>query len=127
MGADVVKIERVPDGDDSRRLAPKVNGESYPFAVANTNKRSIALNLKTDQGRDVARKLARDADVIVENFRPGVMRRLGIDYEAIREFNCRVIYCSITGFGQTGLSQRDGLRHHRPGSVRLHEDDWPDG
>lgn len=102
MGADVIKIERVPDGDDSRRLSPKVNGESYPFAVANANKRSIAIDLKSEEGLEVVLRLARDADIVVENFRPGVMKRLAVGYEALRAINPRIIYCSITGFGQTG-------------------------
>jgi len=102
MGAEVTKVERLPGGDDSRRLEPKVNGESYPFATANRNKRSVCLDLKSEDGREVFLRLARDADVIVENFRPGVTKRLGIDHESINELNPRIIYCSITGFGQTG-------------------------
>lgn len=102
MGASVTKVERLPGGDDSRRLEPKVNGESYPFATANRNKRSVCLDLKSDDGREVFLRLAQDADVIVENFRPGVTKRLGIDHESINELNSRIIYCSITGFGQTG-------------------------
>ena len=102
MGAEVTKVERLPSGDDARRLEPKVNGESYPFATANRNKRSICLDLKSDEGRRVFLRIAKDADVIIENFRPGVTSRLGVDYESVREFNDGIIYCSITGFGQTG-------------------------
>jgi crotonobetainyl-CoA:carnitine CoA-transferase CaiB-like acyl-CoA transferase len=102
MGADVTKVERFPNGDDARRLEPKVNGESFPFATANRNKRSLCLDLKSDEGRDIFLRLAKDADVIIENFRPGVTKRLGVDYEAVKELNDRIIYCSITGFGQTG-------------------------
>lgn len=102
MGADVVKVERVPAGDDSRRMAPKVNGQSYPFALANANKRSIAVDLKTEAGRDIALRLASEADILVENFRPGVMHRLGIDFDTVAERNPRLIYCSISAFGQTG-------------------------
>src|ERR687894_1965124 len=102
MGAEVTKVEGPPNGDDARRLEPKVNGESYPFATANRNKRSLCLDLKSDEGRDIFLRLAKDADVIIENFRPGVTRRLGVDYEAVKELNDQIIYCSITGFGQTG-------------------------
>jgi crotonobetainyl-CoA:carnitine CoA-transferase CaiB-like acyl-CoA transferase len=102
LGADVLKVERFPGGDDSRRLGPHRNGESYCFAMANRNKRSIALDLKSQAGRDIALKLIGSADVVVENFRPGVTKRLGIDYEAVRADHPQLIYCSITGYGQTG-------------------------
>jgi len=108
MGADVVKIASFPEGDGSRRFDPKVNGESYCFAVLNRNKRSIALNLKDPRGKDVFMKLARDADIVIENYRPGVTRGLGIDYPAIRAINPDVIYASISGFGQTGPYSRKG-------------------
>lgn len=101
-GADVTKIERFPGGDDSRRLNPHINGASYPFASVNRNKRSIALDLKSDEGREIALEMMRTADVVVENFRPGVTERLGLDYETVRAINPEVIYCSVTGFGQTG-------------------------
>src|SRR3954468_4955302 len=83
FGADVIKIEQPVTGDDSRRMAPKVNGESYPFAMPNRSKRSISLDLKTDRGREIMLELVRDADVVIENFRPGVVKRLGIDYQAL--------------------------------------------
>ncbi|MGH3344325.1 MAG: CaiB/BaiF CoA transferase family protein [Carbonactinosporaceae bacterium] len=102
LGADVIKVERFPEGDDSRRLSPKVNGESYPFGMPNRSKRSLALDLKNPAGRDVFLRLARDADLVVENFRPGVTARLGVDYEAVRTVRPDVLYCSISGFGQTG-------------------------
>jgi crotonobetainyl-CoA:carnitine CoA-transferase CaiB-like acyl-CoA transferase len=102
LGADVIKVERFPEGDDSRRLAPKVNGESYPAAMPNRSKRSLALDLKREEGRDLFLHLARDADLVVENFRPGVVRRLGIDYESVRAVREDILYCSISGFGQTG-------------------------
>jgi crotonobetainyl-CoA:carnitine CoA-transferase CaiB-like acyl-CoA transferase len=109
LGADVVKIESFPDGDDARRLAPHVNGESYPFAMVNRNKRSIALDLKRDEGRELFLRMARDADLVVENFRPGVVGRLGVDYDAVRAVRDDILYCSISGFGQTGPYR------HRPG------------
>jgi len=102
MGAEVVKIEAFPEGDMSRRFEPKVNGESYCFAVLNRNKRSIGLNLKSPQGLDVFRRLAKQSDFIVENFRPDVKRKMGIDYEAVKKLNPGVIYGSVSGFGQTG-------------------------
>ncbi len=102
MGADVIKVERFPGGDDSRRMAPKVDGESYPFAMPNRGKRSLALDLKDPRGRDVFLELAATADFVIENFRPGVMQRLGIGYDDVRAARPDVIYCSISGFGQTG-------------------------
>jgi crotonobetainyl-CoA:carnitine CoA-transferase CaiB-like acyl-CoA transferase len=102
LGADVVKVERFPEGDDSRRLGPKVNGESYPFGMPNRSKRSLALDLKSPTGRDVFLQLAAQSDLVIENFRPGVVRRLGIDYEAVKKVRPDILYCSISGFGQTG-------------------------
>lgn len=102
MGAEVIKIEAFPDGDTSRRFEPKVNGESYCFAVLNRNKRSLALNLKSAQGLEVFRRLAKESDFIVENFRPDVKRKMGIDYKAVKKLNPGVIYGSVSGFGQTG-------------------------
>ncbi|MQA80107.1 MAG: CoA transferase [Streptosporangiales bacterium] len=109
MGADVVKVERPPAGDDVRALGPYVNGESYCFAMVNRNKRSIGLDVSTPRGRDVLMAIARTADVVVENFRPGVTERLGIDYASVRAERPDVVYCSITGFGQ------DGPYRDRPG------------
>jgi crotonobetainyl-CoA:carnitine CoA-transferase CaiB-like acyl-CoA transferase len=108
MGADVIKIEAFPEGDGSRKFDPKVNGESYCFAVLNRNKRSVALNMKDARGREIFLKLARDADIIIENYRPGVTRKLEIGYEAIKAINADIIYCSISGFGQTGPYSRKG-------------------
>ncbi len=102
LGADVVKVERFPEGDDSRRLGPKVNGESYPFGMPNRSKRSLALDLKSTAGRDVFLRLAAESDLVIENFRPGVVRRLGIDYDSVRVVRPDILYCSISGFGQTG-------------------------
>jgi crotonobetainyl-CoA:carnitine CoA-transferase CaiB-like acyl-CoA transferase len=110
MGADVVKIEAFPEGDGSRRFDPKVNGESYCFAVLNRNKKSVGLNMKDARGKEIFLKLARDADIIMENYRPGVTRKLGIDYESIKAINPDIIYCSVSGFGQTGpYSQKGGF------------------
>ena len=102
MGADVIKVERFPDGDDSRRLAPKIDGESYPFAMTNRGKRSLGLDLKDPRGRDAFLELATTADFVIENFRPGVMDRLGIGYDHVRAVRPDVVFCAISGFGQTG-------------------------
>lgn len=102
MGATVIKVENFPDGDGSRRFEPKINDESYCFAVLNRNKRSLALNMKDPRGKAAFMKLAAKADIITENFRPGVVKKLGIDYDTVRRFNPGVIYASMSGFGQTG-------------------------
>ncbi|KIH99764.1 CoA-transferase [Streptomonospora alba] len=102
LGADVVKVEQPQTGDDSRRLAPKVNGESYPFGMPNRSKRSASLDLKDPRGRDAFLRMVERADLVIENFRPGVVARLGIDYDTLREINPSLLYCSISGFGQTG-------------------------
>ncbi|MEM8951247.1 MAG: CoA transferase [Pseudomonadota bacterium] len=103
MGADVIKVEKTPDGDDTRRsLPPAIGDESAAFMMMNRNKRGIALNLKTDGGRRVLSRLLEDADVVVENYRPGTMAKLGFDYEALRKVNPGLIYCALSGFGRSG-------------------------
>jgi crotonobetainyl-CoA:carnitine CoA-transferase CaiB-like acyl-CoA transferase len=102
LGADVIKIERLPGGDDSRTMGPFLDGESYCFAQVNRNKRSVALDLKKPEGLAALMTIAAKADIVVENFRPGTTERLGCDYESVRALNPDVIYCSISGFGQTG-------------------------
>ena len=102
LGAEVIKVEKAGKGDDSREMGPFVNGESASFAHINRNKRGIALDLKQPQGREVLYELAKWADVVVENFRVGVTRSLGVDYETLSALNPRLVYCSISGFGQTG-------------------------
>ncbi|OWT60165.1 CaiB/BaiF CoA transferase family protein [Candidimonas nitroreducens] len=101
MGAEVVKVETV-NGDDTRRWPPFRDGEGTVFLSANRNKRSLALDLKHERGREVVRRLIADADVVVESYGPGVAQRLGIDYEAVRELNPALVYCSISGFGRQG-------------------------
>lgn len=102
-GADVIKIEIPGRGDDTRQWGPPfVKGESAYFLSINRNKRSLTLNLKESAGREVFMKLAAKADVVVENFTPGVVDRLGIDYEAVKAVNRNIVYASISGFGQTG-------------------------
>lgn len=102
LGADVIKIEQPHTGDDSRRLAPKIDGESYPFAMPNRSKRSVSLDLKTARGKEIFLAMAAEADLVIENFRPGVAARLGIAYEDVKAVRDDVLYCSISGFGQTG-------------------------
>jgi crotonobetainyl-CoA:carnitine CoA-transferase CaiB-like acyl-CoA transferase len=103
MGADVIKVEKVPDGDDTRRaVPPAIEGEAAAFMMMNRNKRGIALDLKSAGGRRVLRHLLEDADVVVENYRPGTMARLGFDYERLVKDNPGLIYCALSGFGRTG-------------------------
>ncbi|MDO9711115.1 CaiB/BaiF CoA transferase family protein [Paracraurococcus lichenis] len=102
MGADVIKVERPEGGDDARRMPPFVDGRSQPFAVWNRNKRSITADLKNPEDVALVRRLALRADVLVENFRPGTLDRLGLGPEALRAANPRLVTCSISGFGQTG-------------------------
>ena len=104
MGADVVKVEP-PDGGDQTRGAMgfKLKGnDSMGYLNMNRNKRSMTLNLKTEAGRKVLFRMVKDADILVENYRPGVVKRLGIDYETLSAINPRLVYASISGFGQTG-------------------------
>ncbi|KAB0662402.1 MULTISPECIES: CaiB/BaiF CoA-transferase family protein [Burkholderia] len=101
-GADVVKVERPAGGDEMRSYVPKAGTDSVNFGMLNRGKRSVALDLKSVAGREAVLALIDDADVLVEQFRPGVMARLGLGYEQVAERNPRVIYCSITGYGQSG-------------------------
>ena len=102
LGADVIKVEP-PGGDETRTWPPFYdNGESGYYMSLNRNKRGIVLNLKNPKGKEVLFDLARKADVFVENFTPGVVNKLGIDYETLKSINQKIIYCSISGFGQTG-------------------------
>ncbi|MFN7956724.1 MAG: CoA transferase [Holophagaceae bacterium] len=106
LGAEVIKVENPKDGDLARKLGivPALNKQlmGTSFLAQNCNKRSITLNTKSPEGKELFRKLVKDADVVVENFRPGVMDRLGIGYKALAEINPRLVYCAISGFGQTG-------------------------
>ena len=112
LGADVIKVEPPAGGDQTRgAMGFKLKGDdSMGFLNMNRNKRSIALNLKSKAGRELLMRLVADADILVENYRPGVMKRLGTDYEACRKVNPRLVYVSISGFGQTGpWASRPGL------------------
>jgi formyl-CoA transferase len=102
LGADVIKVEP-PEGDETRGWGPPfAGGESAYYLCVNRNKRGIVVNLKTDEGKKILRDLALQSDVLVENFRPGTLKKFGLDFETLHELNPRLIYCSITGFGQTG-------------------------
>jgi crotonobetainyl-CoA:carnitine CoA-transferase CaiB-like acyl-CoA transferase len=103
LGADVIKVEKIPGGDDSRRfLPPDIDGESAAYMMMNRNKRGIALDLKTDSGKEILKKLLADADVVTENYRRDTMSKLGLGYEDLRKVNPGLIYCAISGFGRTG-------------------------
>jgi CoA:oxalate CoA-transferase len=102
LGARVIKIEMPGFGEEARHFAPHVNGESTYFALLNRGKESVTINLKAPEGVALVRDLARKSDVLVENFRPGVMQRLGLAYEELQSLNPQLIYASISGFGQQG-------------------------
>ncbi len=117
LGADVVKIERPGRGDDSRGWGPPFVGEPYGpypgesayFIAANRNKRSVTVNLKDERGQEIVRRLAARADVLVENFRTGVLERMGLGYDDLRALNPRLVYCSVSGYGRSGpYAQRPG-------------------
>ncbi len=111
MGADVIKLEKAPAGDDSRRfLPPDIGDESAAFLMMNRNKRGIVVDLKTAGGKQVARRLLADVDVVIENYRKGTMELLGLGYETLRQANPGLIYCEISGFGRTGpYAERGGF------------------
>jgi crotonobetainyl-CoA:carnitine CoA-transferase CaiB-like acyl-CoA transferase len=111
MGADVVKVERLPGGDGSRAfLPPDVRGESAAFMMLNRGKRGLALDLRSEGGRTLVRRLVSSADVIIENFRTGTMERMGLGYSELSTLNPRLVYCQITGYGRTGpLSHQGGF------------------
>lgn len=102
MGAEIIKVEMPPKGDDSRHFGPFINDMSLYFASVNRGKKSISLNLKSVQGREVLLELVGKCDVLVENFRPGTMEKLGLGYEELRRTNPRLIYAACSGFGHSG-------------------------
>jgi len=109
MGAQVIKIEKYPNGDDTRTMGPFINEESHMYMMVNRNKKGVCLNLKTPEGLELFKELIQSVDVLVENYRPGVTKKLGIDYAALKDINPGLIYCSISGYGQTGpYSQKGG-------------------
>lgn len=102
LGAEVIKIEMPGTGDDSRFFGPFVDGESAYFMLLNRGKKSLTLDLKSDEGKKILMSIVAECDVVVENFRPGVAQRLGLDYETLKSENPALIYASISGFGQGG-------------------------
>ncbi len=111
MGANVIKVEKPRGGDDTRRMGPPfLGGESAAFLQLNRNKRSIVLDLRAERGKEILKSLARKADILIENGRPGAMNRLGLGYEDVHAVNPALVYCSISGFGLTGpYSRRPGF------------------
>ena len=110
LGADVIKCERPPYGDHARNTGPLVDGESGYFFSVNRGKRSISIDLRAAEGRELFLRLVAEVDVVVENFTPGTMEQLGLGYETLSETNPRLIYCAVSGFGHTGpLSDRPAL------------------
>ena len=109
MGADVIKVEKLPGGDDARGYRePRVNGVSAPFMMLNRNKRGMALNLKHTAGREVLLRMVRDADVLTENYRRGTLEKLGLGYDVLAAANPGLIYCAISGYGRTGPAADKG-------------------
>ncbi|MGB9367869.1 MAG: CoA transferase [Xanthobacteraceae bacterium] len=126
-GAEVIKIER-PEGEDMRAGAPRFDGEAAAFALLNRGKKGITIDLKNDNDRNLLRPLLEKADVLVEQFRPGVMARLRLGFEDVRKINPRIVYCSISGYGQEGprageaghdinYQSRTGLLAIQPGPI----------
>src|ERR1700726_722009 len=113
MGAEVIKIES-DEGETMRNRPPLRNNCSTTFGQLNVGKKSLVLDLKSPEGGEVVRRLVAQADILVENFRPGVMRRLRLDYATLHALNRKLIYCSISGYGQTGPSAE--FPAHAPGT-----------
>lgn len=129
MGADVIKIETPKKGDDSRSFGPFKNGESAYFMNLNRNKRGITINLKNPEGVKVFLELVAKADILLENFRPGTMEKLGIGYEKLKEINPRLVYGCVSGFGHYGpYSKRAGydIIGQAMGGL-MSTTGWPDG
>jgi len=102
LGADVVKIEDTASGDESRTWPPHKDGESAAYLVINRNKRDMTLDLKQPEGAEILRRMVREADVLIENFRTGTMEAFGLGYDALAALNPRLVYCSVSAFGRTG-------------------------
>lgn len=102
LGAEVIKVETPTIGDDSRHFGPYQHGESAYFMSLNRNKQSITLNLKTEEGKKILKEFVKKVDIIVENYRPGTMEKLGLGYDVLKEINPKIIYAAASGFGHTG-------------------------
>ena len=129
FGAEVIKVENTGHGDGSRTWNPYVNGESMGFMYSNRNKKSITLNLKTEEGKKILFELVKTADVVVENYRPGVTKKLGIDYEAMKAVKPDIIMASLSGYGQTGPDAQKGAFSNlaEAQSGIMYMTGWPDG
>ena len=102
LGADVIKVEPVESGDDTRSWEPQRKGQSSPFLAFNRNKRSLALNLKSEEGHAIVHSLVKEADVVIQGFKGGTAKQLGVDYETLKGLNDQLIYCEISGYGLQG-------------------------
>lgn len=102
FGAEVIKVEAVNGGDLFRGGVPKIGDTGGAFFQVNRNKKSVTLNLKADEGKEIFYRLVKDADVVIEQYRPGVVKKLGVDYDTVKAINPRIVYCSLSGYGQTG-------------------------
>ena len=129
MGATVIKIENPKGGDDTRKMGPFVNGNSVYYANFNRGKVGVTLNLKEPEGKEIFKEMVKKADVVLENYRPGTMEKLGLGYDVLKEVNPGIIYGSISGFGHTGpLSKRAGydIVGQAMGGL-MSTTGWPDG
>lgn len=129
MGATVIKVERPKVGDDSRSMGPYVNGESAYFINFNRSKKGCTLNLKTQEGREMFKEMVKQADIVIENYRPGTMEKLGLGYNVLKEINPGLIYGAVSGFGHTGpYSKRAGydIIGQAMGGL-MSTTGWPDG
>jgi len=106
LGAEVIKVEIPETGDDSRSFGPFLNGQSLYFLSINREKKSISLNLKTERGKELLKELVKKVDVLVENYRPGTMEKLGLGYEELKKINPSLIYAASSGYGHTGPSSQ---------------------
>lgn len=129
MGADVIKIEAPGKGDDSRQFGPFKNGESSYYMNLNRNKKGMTLNLKTEEGKQIFKELVKVSDVVMENFRPGTMEKLGLGYEVLKEINPRIVYGCVSGFGHYG-PYKDRAGYDIIGQAMgglMSTTGWPDG
>ena len=129
LGADVIKVELPNKGDDSRESVPKLNGESAYFMCINRNKKGITLNMKSEEGKKMFLELVKQSDVVLENFRPGVMDKLGLGYDVLKQANRGIVYASISGFGHVGpYKLRAGFDIVAQAmSGMMSTSGWPDG
>jgi CoA-transferase family III len=122
LGAEVIKVERPSEGDDTRAFAPPFQGDQAAYFLSiNRNKKSITLDMKSERGKEILWRLVELSDVLVENFRPGAMERLGFGYETVRARRPAMVYCSISGFGDSG-PQKDRARALRAAAISGFED-----